>query len=149
MSDLAAVQLPRRLGEVPVGGWTAIIAVWLSRGYSFDKLSDSLRIRKKLMQKDPNLILADNQWTDKCFRISRKEDRHTRAEEKVKKEAREESKGHLFKLTARKRRERRHHKRENQQHTSMDSEERFLNAEQNHSAPVFRTHATQPIIIHI
>lgn len=149
MSDLAAVELPRRLGKVPVGGWAAIIAIWLSRGNSVDKLADSPRIRKKLMRKDLNLILEGNQWADKCFRTGYKERRRTRAVEKVKEEMKEEARRDHAKSSSRRRRRRGDSDRQRQRHATADSEERALNAEPCPRTPVFRTHAKQPITIHI
>lgn len=154
MSDLAAVNPPRRTGKVPLGGWIAIIAVWLSRGNSADKLAEP-RIRKKFIRRDMNLILAGEQWADKCFRTGRKE--RSRALEKVKEMVKEKVKEEVKGAKAecrgskatQKRKERRRKQAELRQ--AADSEERHLNVEPEPSAPmpVFRTHATQPITIHI
>lgn len=146
MSDIAAVEPPRRTGKVPLGGWIAIIAVWLSRGNSVNKLAEP-RLRKKFMRRDMNLILAGEQWADKCFRTGRKE--RSRALEKVKEEVKE-AKERRSRTPTQKRKDRRR-KQAQLRLAAADSEERHLNEEPEPSAPmpVFRTHATQPITIHI
>lgn len=94
LSDLAAVPLPRKLAKLPGGAWAAIIAVWLSRGNSPDTLGESTRIRKKLIRKDLNLVLAGKQWNDSCVRTgARKKGRRTLALERAKDAVREEAEG--------------------------------------------------------
>lgn len=148
MSDLAAVQLPRKLSKLPGGGWAAVVAVWLSRGNSLDKLNDHPRIRKKLMRKDLNLILDGKQWADKCVRTGRKEGRYTRAQEKAKDAVKEEAERERP-LRRRGRRLARERARAREQEAAANSEERYLNGEPGETAPVFRTHDTQPVTIHI